>query len=157
MTDRPLRIVLGADHRGIAQAQRLCEHLERAGHEAKILLPCEGPCDYPDQAYVVGQAIRNGEADFGILICGTSIGMSIAANKIPGVRAAVVHDELTAGLSRAHNDANVLCLSGDLLGQHLIERITDTWLSTEFEGGRHERRTRKIAAIERGEDPRNIK
>ncbi|MFI4896398.1 MAG: ribose 5-phosphate isomerase B [Phycisphaerales bacterium JB059] len=156
MSDGPLRIVLGADHRGASQAQRLCEHLQRAGHEASIIGQCDGPCDYPDQAYVVGQAIRNGEADFGILICGTSIGMSIAANKIDGVRAAVVHDELTAGLSRAHNDANVLCLSGDLLGQHLIERITDAWLASPFEGGRHERRTRKIEAIERGEDPRNI-
>jgi len=155
MTDRPLQIALGADHRGVAQAERLREHLERAGHEAKIVGQCEGPCDYPDQAYVVGQAINAGEVDFGILICGTSIGMSIAANKIDGVRAAVVHDELTAGLSRAHNDANVLCLSGDLLGQHLIERITDSWLSTPFEGGRHERRTNKISAIERGEDPRN--
>lgn len=156
MTDRPLRIVLGADHRGSTQTERLREHLERAGHQASIIAPCDGPCDYPDQAYLVGQAIRTGEADFGVLICGTSIGMSIAANKIDGVRAAVVHDELTAGLSRAHNDANVLCLSGDLLGQHLIERIADAWLASPFEGGRHERRTKKIAAIERGEDPRNL-
>ncbi len=156
MTDRPLRIVIGADHRGNAPAQAICEHLKRAGHDVSIVGVCEGPCDYPDQAYIVGKAISAGEADFGILICGTSIGMSIAANKIDGVRAAVVHDELTAGLSRAHNDSNVLCLSGDLLGQRLMERIVDIWLASSFEGGRHERRTRKIAAIERGEDPRNM-
>ena len=80
--------------------------------------------------------------------------MAIAAPKVNGVRAAVVHDELTAQLSTAHNNANVLCLSGDLLGQALMERIVDAWLNAEFEGGRHERRVEKIAAIERGEDPR---
>ncbi len=156
MTDSPHRIVIGADHRGGASAERICEHLISAGHEASILLPCDGPCDYPDQAYVVGKAVGSGEAEFGILICGTAIGMSIAANKIDGVRAAVVHDELTAGLSRAHNNANILCLSGDLLGQHLMDRIVDVWLASPFEGGRHERRIKKIAAIERGEDPRNL-
>lgn len=154
MTDSH-RIAIGADHRGVDAARQIAQHLTSHGHEAKLLGACEGPCDYPDQAWLVGRAIADGEADMGILICGTSIGMSIAANKIAGVRAAVVHDELTAQLSRAHNDANVLCLSGDLLGQRLIEKIVDVWLATEFEGGRHARRVGKIAQIERGEDPRN--
>jgi ribose 5-phosphate isomerase B len=82
--------------------------------------------------------------------------MSIAANKIKGVRAAVAHDELTAQLSRSHNNANILCLSADLLGQRLIEKITDVFLATKFEGGRHERRIRKISAIEQGKDPATV-
>jgi RpiB/LacA/LacB family sugar-phosphate isomerase len=91
----------------------------------------------------------------GILICGTGIGMSIAANKIDGVRAAAVHDELTAQpLASSHNDANVVCMSGDLLGQSLMARIVEAWLGADFAGGRHERRLGKIAAIERGDDPR---
>jgi ribose 5-phosphate isomerase B len=87
----------------------------------------------------------------GILLCGTGIGMSIAANKIAGVRAAVVHDELTAQLARSHNNANVICMSADLLGQRLIEKITEIAVNTNFEGGRHERRIAKIAQLERGE------
>ncbi|HCT45381.1 MAG TPA: hypothetical protein DF699_09225, partial [Phycisphaerales bacterium] len=83
--------------------------------------------------------------------------MSIAANKIKGLRAALVHDELTAQLSRSHNDANVLCLSADLLGERLIEKIIETWMGADFEGGRHARRVNKITAIENGEDPRLIK
>jgi len=147
------RVAIGADHRGVHAADQLAEHLKAEGHEPSILRRCETSCDYTDSAYAVGNAVASGEADRGILICGTSIGMSIAANKIAGVRAAVVHDELTARLSRGHNDANVLCLSADLLGQRRIEQITDTWLGTPFEGGRHQRRVDKITAIERGEDP----
>jgi len=153
-TPKDKRIVIGADHRGITAARLTAQHLTSEGLEARILGECDGPSDYPDQAWLVGQAVASGEADKGILICGTSIGMAIAANKIQGIRAAVVHDELTAQLSRAHNDANVLCLSGDLLGQRLIEKIIDVWLATEFEGGRHARRVEKIARIERGQDPR---
>ena len=104
----------------------------------------------------MGKAVAEGRADLGLLICGTGIGMSIAANKIPGVRAAVVHDELTAQISRSHNDANVLCLSADLLGHRLIEQIVETWIKTPFEGGRHARRVHKIEAIERGEDPTTV-
>lgn len=154
MSQATTRIAIGADHRGLDAARLTAQHLASEGHETTILGECDdGPSDYPDQAWLVARAVSSGEADRGILICGTSIGMAIAANKIPGIRAAVVHDELTAQLSRAHNDANVLCLSGDLLGQRLIEKIIDVWLATEFEGGRHARRVDKIARIERGEDP----
>lgn len=149
-----MKIALGSDHRGVETATLLAEQLQRAGHETVVFGPPEGEsCDYPEQAYKVGVRVANGEADRGVLICGTGIGMSLAANKVKGVRAAVVHDELTAQLSRSHNDANVVCLSGDLLGHHLIEKLVEVFLKSEFEGGRHARRVEKIMAIERGEDP----
>ncbi len=152
-----MQIVLSADHRGAASIRQLHEKLRREGHEAEVVGDCSGgPCDYPDRAYQVGQLVGSGKADLGILICGTGIGMSIAANKVRGVRAAVCHDELTAQLSRSHNDANVLCLSGDLLGQRLIEKIAEVWIATPFEGGRHGRRIHKIQAMEQGKDPATI-
>ena len=95
-------------------------------------------------------------AERGVLVCGSGIGMSIAANKIDGVRAALVCDELSARMSRVHNDANVLCVSADLVGQKLIERIVDVWLNGDFEGGRHARRVRKIMAIESGANPQTV-
>lgn len=152
-----MRIALGADHRGAAAIRTLAEKLRKEGHEAEILGECSGAtCDYPERAYEVATAVTEGKADRGVLICGTGIGMSMAANKVRGVRAAVAHDELTAQLSRSHNDANILCLSGDLLGQRLIEKIVEVWLRTDFEGGRHARRVRKIEAIEQGKAPGSI-
>ncbi len=151
-----MRVCIGADHRGMSTGQRVKETLVQLGHSATLVESCEGGCDYPEQAYAVGQAINRGDADRGVLICGTGIGMSIAANKMHGVRAALVHDELTAQLSRSHNNANVLCLSADLLGERLIDKIVEIWMSTEFEGGRHERRVNKITAIQDGIDPSTI-
>lgn len=152
-----MRIAIGADHRGSHAAERIAQRVKRQERELIILQACDDtPCDYPERAWMVANAIVRGQADRGILICGTGIGMSIAANKVKGIRAAVVHDELTAQLSRSHNDANVLCLSADLLGERLIESIVDIWLVTPFEGGRHARRIHKIEAIERGEDPATI-
>lgn len=150
-----LRIVIGADHRGAPAARWVEDRLKSNGHAVRVLGTCDPtePCDYPESAWKVGRAIAAGDADRGILICGTGIGMSIAANKIDGVRAAVVHDELTSQLSRAHNDANVLCMSADLLGVRLMESIVDVFLKTTFEGGRHGRRVDKIGLIERGQDP----
>jgi ribose 5-phosphate isomerase B len=149
-----MKVVVSADHRGAAAAQGVVQSLQRQGHEARMLGELTGqPSDYPEVAFLVGNAIARGEAEYGVLICGTGIGMSIAANKIKGVRAAVVHDELTAQISRSHNNANVLCLSADLLGQRLIENIVAVWLHTPFEGGRHTRRIHKIEAIEQGKDP----
>ena len=148
------RTVIGSDHRGASAAKLVLETLENMGREAEIVGECsDKPCDYPEVAHQVGRAIADGRAQRGVLICGTGIGMSIAANKIDGLRAALVHDELTAQLSRSHNDANVLCLSADLLGAPLIEKIVHMWFRTDFEGGRHQRRLDKIGAIERGEDP----
>ncbi len=151
-----MRIAIGADHRGASAAKAVAEQLSRDGHDIRLVSACDTPCDYPERAYEVSLLVTRGEVERGILICGTGIGMSIAANKVRGIRAAVVQDELTAELSRSHNDANVLCLSGDLLGQRLIEKIVRVWLRTPFEGGRHARRIRKIEAIERGEDPRSV-
>jgi ribose 5-phosphate isomerase B len=114
------------------------------------------PVDYPDHAYLAAMAVANKEADRAILACGTGIGMSMTANKVRGIRAALCHDELSAQISRHHNDANVLCVSGDLIGEVLLRKIVEVWLSTEFSGGRHLRRTNKIAAIEDGGDPKEV-
>ena len=152
-----MNIALGADHRGYATSQTLSVQLKAAGHKVTILGDCHGqPCDYPDQAYLVGKAVSEGDAERGILICGSGIGVSIAANKVPGVRAALVFDDVASALSRSHNDSNVICLSADTTPPKEILGIVETWLKTPFEGGRHERRVRKIEAIERGDDPRTI-
>jgi len=149
-----MKIALGADHRGADSITRLAEKLTRDGHEVSILCDASGAvCDYPEPAFRVATAVAAGHFDAGILICGTGIGMAMAANKVRGVRAATVHDEFTAKLSRSHNNANIICVSADLLGQRLIEKIVDTYIASEFEGGRHQRRIDKIGAIEHGRDP----
>ena len=152
-----MKLALGADHRGIDVANRIAERLSKSGHDVQCHIPDTiGACDYPDFAWQVGHAVASGQAELGILICGSGVGMCIAANKIKGVRAAPVHDEITAEISRAHVNANVVCLSADLLGMRLMEKIIDLWLTTEFAGGRHERRVRKIDAIETQSDPATI-
>ena len=149
-----MRISLGSDHRGVSLVQSFVAQLRGAGHDPVVLGECSGAsCDYPDIAWLVANSVARGEADRGILVCGTGIGMCIAANKVDGIRAALASDELAAQLSRSHNDANVLCLSADLIGPILAKRILDVWMSTSFEGGRHERRLAKITRIERGQDP----
>ena len=148
-----MRIALGCDHRGRQAIDELVPYLAGIGHDVAELADGDedGPCDYPDRAWLVADAIRRGEADRGILVCGTGIGMCIAANKVVGVRAALALDELSARLSRSHNDANVLCMSADMLGQTLLKRIVETWMDTPFDGGRHTRRVAKIHQIEAGE------
>ncbi len=149
-----MKIALGADHRGGEIMVELREFLQSQGHEVMFFGPVdEKPCDYPDTAYQVGSAVSKGQTERGILVCGSGIGMSIAANKVAAVRAALVHDEVGAEMSRRHNDANVLCLAADMLGKRIIERIVEVWLSTEFEGGRHARRVAKVKLIEAGQDP----
>ena len=151
-----MKIAVSSDHRGRAAAQHIEQLLKAQGHEVLLSAPAEGESsDYPDKAAEVGHAVADGRADAGVLVCGTGIGMSIAANKIAGVRAALVHDEMTAGFAKSHNNANVLCLSGDLLGERKIGTIVEKWLATEFEGGRHERRVEKIAELEKsaGREP----
>ena len=145
-----MRISLGCDHRGRQAIDELVPYLAGMGHEVAELgkEDGEGPCDYPDRAWMVANAVRRGEAERGILVCGTGIGMCIAANKVVGVRAALALDELSARLSRSHNDANVLCMSADMLGQTLLKRIVETWMETPFDGGRHTRRVAKIHEIE---------
>ncbi len=144
-----MRIAVASDHRGRSVKQRVVELLERFGHEVLDCGPFEdGPVDYPDYGLEVARRVATGECERGILICGTGIGMCIVANKVPGVRAAPCHDDITAELSRRHNDSNVLCLSADLLGQRLIDRMIEVWLTTPFDGGRHARRVQKIHRIE---------
>ena len=149
-----MNIAIGADHRGVDAGLGLVRRLSAHGHNVVVMHCGEGePCDYPDAAYTVGKAVASGAADRGILLCGSGIGMSIAANKIHGVRAALAGNTISAEMSRRHNDANVLCLSADTLGSKAIEQIVEAWLEAEFEGGRHARRVNKITAIERGENP----
>jgi len=151
-----MRIAVAADHRGHAVKERIVVLLAEQNHEVLDMgTNSSRSCDYPDLAYPAARAVAEGKVDRAILICGSGIGMSICANKIDGVRAALCHDELTAQMSRRHNDANVLCVASDVLGEELIRRIVDSWLVAEFEaGGRHARRVAKIAWIEQGKDPR---
>jgi ribose 5-phosphate isomerase B len=144
-----MKLAVSADHRGVAATRQLADRLKSLGHEVTLVGNLSGEtCDYPDPAFAAGEMVRKGEVDRAILLCGSGIGMCIAANKIKGVRAALVHDELTAEMSRSHNDANVLCMSADLLGQRLIEKIVEIWLGTNFLGGRHDRRLNKITELE---------
>lgn len=145
-----MRIAVGSDHRGTAIRQKILDFVTQLGHEVVDYgFNEEGPVDYPDIAEQVAHEVGKGNVDRGILVCGTGIGMCIAANKVHGVRAAPCHDDLTAEMSRRHNDLNVLCLSADLLGEGIIHRMLEIWLATPFEGGRHARRVDKITAIEK--------
>lgn len=144
-----MKIAIGSDHRGFEVKRRIAALLQQFGHHLIDLGPeNRDSVDYPDFAFAVARAINTGQAERGILICGTGIGMCIAANKVTGVRAAPCHDSVTAEMSRRHNDANVLCLSADLLGEELIDRMVHIWLTTDFEGGRHARRVEKICRFE---------
>jgi len=144
-----MRIAVGSDHRGFDVKRRIVMSLQQLGHNVVDMGPATNDSvDYPDFAFQVAQAVGRRDMERGILIDGSGIGMTIAANKVPGVRAALCHDSITAEMSRRHNDANVLCLSADLLGEELIERMVRIWLETEFEGGRHARRVDKITRFE---------
>lgn len=144
-----MKVAVASDHRGIRVKEQILTQLAELGHNALDCGPAEsGSVDYPDYAAVVARTVAGGDADRGVLICGTGMGMCIAANKFPGVRAVTCHDDVTAEMSRRHNDANVMCLSADLLGERLLGRIVEIWLKTPFEGGRHQRRLEKIGQIE---------
>ncbi len=144
-----MKVAIGSDHRGIQVKRKIGELVQRLGHEVVDYgASSEDSVDYPDFAILVAKAVSESQAERGILICGTGIGMSMAANKVRGVRAALCHDDVTAEMSRRHNDANVMCLSADLLGERLIDRMIEIWLNTQFEGGRHARRIEKIKNIE---------
>lgn len=146
-----LRISFASDHRGVSIKGRMIQKLLDNGFVVfDEGTHSEEAVDYPDFATIVAQKVSRGEADRGILICGTGIGMAITANKFPGVRAAPCYDELMVELSRKHNDVNVLCLPGDLIGDRPIDDMVLMWLRTGFEGGRHGRRIDKIQAIENG-------
>jgi ribose 5-phosphate isomerase B len=146
-----MKIGIASDHRGYQMKCRLQQLVQSLGHETSDFGPeSVESVDYPDFASRVASAVASGEIDRGVLICGTGIGMCIAANKFAGVRAAPCHDTVTAEYSRLHNDANVICLSADQLSDQLAEQVITIWLNTEFEQGRHSRRLEKIADIEKG-------
>ncbi len=145
-----MKIAIGSDHGGYALKQELIPYIKELGYET-VDFGCmeESSCDYPDYAFKVGEAVSRGEFDRGILICGTGIGISIAANKVKGIRCALCTNGTMARLTREHNDANVLALGGRIVGAELAKEIVSLFLTTEFsKGARHENRIAKIKAYE---------
>ena len=144
-----MKVFIGSDHAGFAVKGFVIELLQKRGYEVEDMGTYSSErVDYPDYAAKVARAVADNPGTWGVLICGTGIGMSIAANKIKGIRAAEVHDYYTAQMARAHNDANVLCFGERVVGKGVIESIIDAWCTTEFEGGRHAGRVEKIMALE---------
>lgn len=144
-----VRVALGADHAGVELKDVLGAHLVTRGVEV-LDLGTHGPdrVDYPDFGAAVGRAVASGEVDLGLCVCGSGIGIAIAANKVPGVRAATVHDQTSGRLAREHNDANVVCIGERLTGEEVAKDAVDAWLDAEFQGGRHADRVAKIAALD---------
>jgi len=148
-----MRIAIGSDHRGCEVRANLVAWLRQRGHEVEDVGTCsDDAVDYPDIAAQVARKVSRGETERGILVGGPGMGMCMTANKFPGVRAATCHDDLTAEISRRHNDLNILCLSADMLGERLIEHMVEIFLRAPFEGGRHARRVEKISRLERPPD-----
>lgn len=144
-----MKVILSADHAGVTIRNEVKSLLDELGIEYEDT-GCEGTSsvDYPDFALPAAERVANGEFDKGILICGTGIGMSIAANKVKGIRCALIHDVYSAKLTRQHNDSNILAMGERVIGPGLAREIAKTWLTTEFEGDRHERRIDKITSYE---------
>ena len=144
-----MKIALGSDHGGYALKCDIIKLLEKLGHEYKDF-GCYAPesCDYPDFGAAAARAVASGECDRGIVICTTGIGISITANKIKGIRCAHCADPLEAEMTRRHNDANMMAIGAGFTGKNLAERMVEVFLTTEFEGGRHQRRVDKIMALE---------
>jgi len=144
------KIYIGSDHAGYDLKMAVREFLVEQGFDVvDVGTYSKESCDYPDYARKVAENVVKDKESFGILICGTGIGMSIAANKVPGIRAALANDIIAAKLSRSHNNANILCMGGRLIGKELSFEIVKTFLITPYDGGRHERRLRKIENIEK--------
>lgn len=140
-----MKIAMGADHAGYEYKDRIAEMLRARGHQIVDFGTCDAtPVDYPQYGYVVGEAVATGHCERGIVVCGSSIGISIAANKVPGVRCAVCYEPLGTELSRLHNDANVLALSERLTGWEMIERLVDVFLDTPFAGGKEPRHAHRV-------------
>ncbi|MDB5292815.1 MAG: Ribose 5-phosphate isomerase [Phycisphaerales bacterium] len=147
-----MKLAVSCDHRGYEAKRRLLPVLKRMGHEVEDF-GCDGPtpCDYPDQATPAARAVADGRAETAILLDGSGIGMSIAANKIFGIRAALAHDEVTARIAREHNHCNALCLGTDLLSEDQVRQIVEIFLTTPFADGRHVRRIEKLSELEKEE------
>jgi len=145
-----MKVVVGADHAGFEVKEKVKNYLKRKGIEVEdVGTFSKDSVDYPDYAFQVASKVSEKKVDFGVLVCKSGIGMSIAANKFKNVRAALVFTPEMAKLARSHNDANVLSLSGEFTKEEEVYKILDTWLATNFEGGRHERRVGKITNIEK--------
>jgi ribose 5-phosphate isomerase B len=145
-----MKIVIASDHGGYVLKEHIKKYLEENNYDVEdVGTHSLESVDYPDFAQKVAEAVAQGQYDRGILICGTGLGISIAANKVRGIRAAVVSESFSAKMSRLHNNANVLALGGRVVGPDLATEIVDVWINTPFEGGRHERRVNKIMDIER--------
>ena len=154
MTNKVFRLAIGADHAGFVYKTRIAERLRQLGHEVVDFgTYSTDPVDYPLIAFKVGEAVGSGEFERGVLVCGSSLGIYMAANKVKGVRAASIADPYSAKLSRQHNNCNVVCFAERLTGWDMIEECLDVWLNTQAEGGRHERRVKQIdeydGAVER--------
>ncbi len=144
-----VKVALGSDHGGYDLRLAIKAHLEQRGYEVVDFGPFDrSSCDYPDYAIQVSEAIVSGECTLGVLVCGTGLGISIAANKIKGIIAAPVSDTFSAEMARAHNNANILALGARVVGEGLALKIVDAFFDATFEGGRHETRVGKIKAIE---------
>ena len=144
-----MKIALGCDHGALALKNALIPHLEKQGYEVKDFGTYTlDSCDYPDFAAPAAKAVAAGECDKGIVLCTTGIGVSISANKIDGIRCALLSDVVSARMTREHNDTNMMAIGAGVVGQMLALEIVDTWLSTEYTGGRHQRRIDKMMALE---------
>ncbi|HJA20737.1 MAG TPA: ribose 5-phosphate isomerase B [Candidatus Mediterraneibacter ornithocaccae] len=147
-----MKIGIGNDHSALELKAEIIEFLKAKGHEVVDYgTNSTESCDYPVYGELVARAVAAGEVDQGILICGTGLGISLAANKVKGIRAAVCSEPFTAKMARAHNDCNILAFGARVVGGELAKMMVDTWLNTEFEGGRHQRRVDMITAIEEKE------
>lgn len=142
---RAITVAVGADHAGFRLKDSIAQHLRDQGLEVLDLgTSSDESVDYPDYGAAVGRAVARGDADLGVGVCGSGIGICMAADKIPGVRAGTVHDATSARLAREHNDANVICIGQRLVGEPVALDAVDAWLGASFEGGRHARRTAKL-------------
>jgi ribose 5-phosphate isomerase B len=147
-----MKIAIGNDHAAVEMKNEIKAYLESKGHEViNFGIDTVTSCNYPDYGKAVGMAVASGEAECGVLICGTGVGISMAANKVKGIRAACCSDYFSAKFTRLHNDANVLCMGARVIGGGLACELADVFINTEFEGGRHQRRVDQIHAIENGE------
>ena len=144
-----MKIAMGNDHTAIEMKEAVKAHLEEQGYEVQDLgTNSSESCDYPVYGEKVGRAVASGEADLGITICGTGVGISLAANKVKGIRACVCSEPYTARLSRMHNNSNVLAFGARVVGIEMAKMITDEWLNAKYEGGRHQRRVDMLTEIE---------
>ena len=146
-----MRIAIGADHAGFSLKSQLAAFLAEGGHDVDDLgTTSDESVDYPDFGAAVGRAVASGDAEVGVCVCGTGIGIAIAANKVPGVRAAVVHDVTSARMAKEHNDANIVCIGARLVGPQVAVEALDTFLSSSWQAGRHAPRIDKITALDSG-------